>query len=545
MAKQHLNNKLTVVAWGFGASLIAVPAIAFSLQSSMGEAGINAIRLHRAPYNLTGRKIAIGQVEIGRPGQFGLDKAVLRNRVIAPVQVFFRDTLAKNNTHVDAHAQQVAGVMISSDKAFPGVAPGARLYSTAVGNLRRSGQPEECLSAQHIAHQNGGDLRAVNFSFGESLRQDPRPNAVLDGNALLTQCLDWSARVHDVLYVIAGNQGKGGISIPTDSYNGVTVAFTRLEKSKYAKVDFANLGDPEAATPGIIIGLETNINNRRSISLVAPGNKIPLVNLDGTISQASGTSFAAPHVTASVAVLQEYGDAAIKRRLKEKQTLENSQWTLDSRRHEVMKAVLMNSADKIQDAGDNLNLGMDRTLLDQSHRDWLQSEAFRSPKVPLDTQMGAGHLNLYRAYQQFSPGQWNPNQPVPAIAWDYHTVSTQGTPYRDYVIEQPLQGGSYLNATLTWTRHVDLNDTNKNGNYNIGETFTDRGLNNLDLYLMPADENDVSKSVWSSTSDVDNTEHIFHQIPTTGRYKLRVYYRQQVHEATQPYALAWWTRPQP
>jgi len=39
----------------------------------VGEAGIDALRLHDPP-NLLGRKIGIGQVEIGRPGQFGLDK---------------------------------------------------------------------------------------------------------------------------------------------------------------------------------------------------------------------------------------------------------------------------------------------------------------------------------------------------------------------------------------------------------------------------------------------------------------------------------------
>jgi len=59
--------------------------------------------------------------------------------------------------------------MISSDKALRGVAPAARLYSAAVGSLKTGGQPEECLSAQHVALQNGRDVRAINFSFGETL----------------------------------------------------------------------------------------------------------------------------------------------------------------------------------------------------------------------------------------------------------------------------------------------------------------------------------------------------------------------------------------
>ncbi|MCD8486103.1 MAG: S8 family serine peptidase [Desertifilum sp.] len=541
MAQLKTFKKLAGFAFGLGASLVAIPV--FATETSLGENGINALRLHEAPYNLIGRKIAIGQIEIGRPGLFGLDKAVARNPAIAPFKVFFRNTIAKNNANVDLHAQQVAGVMISSDKAYPGVAPGARLHSAAIGTLRRSGQPEECLSAQHLAQQNGGDLRAINFSFGESLRQDPRPNALLDGNALLTQCIDWSARVHNVLYVIAGNQGKGGISIPTDNYNGINVAFTRLENGSFSKTDFANLGDPAAGTPGRIAGYESNVGPRRSIGLVAPGSKISLVNLDGTIGRASGTSFAAPHVTATVALLQEYGDGEIQRSLSSVPNTTLPNWTLDARRHEVMKAVMFNSADKLKDRGNGLNLGMTRDIFDQSHRTWLASEAFYDRKIPLDIQLGAGQLNAYRAYQQFSAGQWQPGSAIPAKGWDYNRVSVGDRPYQDYILERPLQAGSMLSATLVWNRHVELNDANQNDEYDLGETFTDRGLNNLDLYLMPADSNNIQDNIWSSVSEVDSTEHIFQRIPETGRYKIRVYFRQQANEPTQDYAIAWWSVP--
>lgn len=542
MNGQKIWNKLASLIVGL--STMCQPGLALASEDlSVGAAGIDALRLHAPPYDLRGRKIAIGQVEIGRPGKFGIDKAVRQNRAVWPAGVFFQDDEAETNKHVDRHAQNVASIMISSDKAFPGVAPAARLYSAAVGPIRRSGQPQECLSTQHLARQNSGDLRAINFSFGESLRQDPRQNAVLDGNALLTQCIDWSARVHNVLYVIAGNQGNGGISIPTDNYNGINVAFSRRERGMFAKIDFANIGDPEVGIAKRIIGQETNIDNRRSIGLVAPGNQIPLVNLDGSISRASGTSFAAPHATATLALLQEYGDREIAKALPNK--ILSSRWTLDARRHEVMKAVMLNSADKIKDRGDGLNLGMSRTMLDQNHHSWLVSEAFFNQKIPLDIQLGAGHLNAYRAYQQFSPGQWGPEAPVPAIGWDYNRVEAKDNTFKDYVLEQPLASGSIVNITLAWNRWVELEDANNNGEYDIGETFQDKGLNNLELYLMPVGENDIRKSVWSSVSAVDSVEHIFHRIQTPGRYKIRVKYRQQVNEPEQPYALAWWTVPSP
>ena len=58
---------------------------------------------------------------------------------------------------------------------------------------------------------------------------------------------------------------------------------------------------------------------------------------------------------------------------------------------------------------------------------------------------------------------------------------------------------------------------------------------------MRAEDDDIANSVWSSISEVDSLEHIFTQVPTTGRYKLRVVYRQQIEDdLAQDYALAWW-----
>jgi len=506
--------------------------------SSIGATGIDALRLHQSPYNLIGRKIAIGQVEIGRPGQFGIDKVVSRNLVMFPNQVFYRNDRPRINGNLDTHAQNVASIMISTAKRMRGVAPGARLFSSAAATPRRNGQAEECLSAQHVALQNGGDVRAINFSFGESLRYDPRPQALLDGNALLTQCLDWSARVHNVLYTVAGNQGRGGISIPTDNYNGINVAFTNRVQNLFARVDPANLGDPAM---GAIEGFESNVGARRAISLVAPGDEVTTVNPNGTLTLASGTSFAAPHVTAAVALLQEYGDRQLRTRC-QKPSGCALPWTLDARRAEVMKAVLINSADKLRDSGNGLTLRMSRTIVDRRNRNWLQSEAYRDPKIPLDIQMGAGQLNAFRAYEQFSGGQWRSQKPAPAIGWDYRTVKDSAA-YQDYILQQPLKQGSFVSATLAWNRLVDLVDQNGNGLYDVGEEFRDRGLNNLDLYLMRVEDQDTSQSVARSISDVDSVEHIFYQIPAAGRYKIRVYFRDRVNDMNQPYALAWWTVP--
>jgi hypothetical protein len=524
-------KKLWIIC-GLGVSCLTLPGFAsVNLISSLTGNGIDALKLHQPPYNLTGRKIAIGQVEIGRPGMFGLDKGVSKNRAISPVAVFSRTTPAKSNSGIDPHAYNVATVMISKDKAWPGVAPNAKLYSSGVGSIRNMGQVEECLSTQHIALQNGGDVRAINFSFGEPLHRDPRADAVLDGKALLTLCIDWSSRVHDVVYAIAGNQGKGGIPIPTDNFNAINVAFSSPREGIFNKVHVSNLAGNNQGVGDRLAGKEFNIGGRRSIGLVAPGTNISVINPDGQLNKATGSSFAAPHLTGTIALLQEFADRQLR--------IKQPNWTINARNHQVMKAILLNSADKIQDNGDGLRLGMKRTLVDKQNRDWLISDAYKNPKIPLDDQMGAGHLNAFRAYQQFMFGQWQPMKPVPPIGWDYNTIHAHTT--KEYILENPLKQNSFVAVTLTWDRLVELNDKNQNQLYDVDENFIDKGINNLDLFLVSADGIQPEIATCTSVSEIDNVEHIFCPVPANGKYKMRVQFQQQINEPTQTYSLAWWT----
>ena len=517
------------------AAMAAIPVL--RLPSSTGPGGIDADRLHQAPYNLTGRKVAIGQVEIGRPGRFGFDKAVGNADDFKPAGVFLLESRLGPDEQIDGHAHSVAGVMIGrSGKVARGVAPGAMLFAAATGPSAGNGQIEECLASQHVALQNHGHVRAINYSFGEPLSQDDRLNAILNGNSLLTLCVDWSAQTHDVLYLIAGNQGDGGISIPTDTFNGINVAFTRRFKGAFSKLDFANLGNVVDGVGRHLVGVESNAGQRRSIGLAAPGSDVALYELGGQISYASGTSFAAPHVTATVALLQEWAD----RQLAAKQP----HWSLDARRHQVMKAVLLNSADKVRDAGDGLRLGMTRDVWREDEKNWLDSDAYRDPTIPLDEQIGAGQLNAYRAYQQFSPGEWKPGEAAPLVGWNFDrlTLTADRPAFHDYPIAQPLQGGSFAAVTLAWSRHVELLDRNDNGRFDRGEGFANKGLSDFDLYLIPEGEDVASTtSACRSISSVDSVEHIFCQVPRTGRYRLRVALKEAAVGAEDAYGLAWWT----
>ncbi len=520
-----MNRTFVAMLSAIGGCFVITPLIA--LEHSVGKNGINARRLQQAPYHLLGRKIAIGQVEIGRVAKFGWDKAASENYPLDVAEVFKRDRAANPNEAIDPHAIMVATVMVSQQKGLKGVAPEAQLYSTAVGSLRQAGQPKQCLALQHTAFQNGGDIRAINLSYGDSLEGDSRDNPKLDGQALLTKCVDWSARVHNVLYVVAGNQGQGGIPLPTDQYNGITVAYSFRDHDTYNKVGFSNLSGEPRGIGRRLIEQEINTEGRSGVSLVAPGSVISVHHPEQDTVEVTGTSFAAPHVTGVVALLQEYSDRVLQN-FPDKAL----SWSLAARRQEVMKAVLLNSADKI-------STDQKRTLRGKQNQTWLESNAYNNPDKPLDLQLGAGHLNAYRAYQQFSAGQWQPETVVPSMGWDYNQVIANS--HQDYRLESPLKAGSYATVTLTWNRFVELEDDNQNGRFDQGEKLRDRGLNNLDLFLIPEGETFSQAHHCASTSKVDSVEHIFCEVPETGKYKIRVQFSDQAHQPIQRYGLAWWT----
>jgi hypothetical protein len=60
---------------------------------------------------------------------------------------------------------------------------------------------------------------------------------------------------------------------------------------------------------------------------------------------------------------------------------------------------------------------------------------------------------------------------------------------------------------------------------------------------MRSPDTNISQSIWSSVSQVDNLQHIFIKIPTTDKYKLRVVFKSpQKNSPSQRYGLAWWAK---
>jgi subtilisin family serine protease len=555
-----MEIKMRRSGWFVGGILLSLstsPAT-WALDKSVDRQGIDARILQKTPYNLTGKDVFIGQVELSRPSRFAVDKVSnkllqLDRIIVQPYEVFFRDGKAIPNRNVDDHSAQVAAVIISQHKIRRGVAPEAKLLSSAYSQRRQDGQPEACIAAQHVARQYNGTVRAINFSFGELLSEDPRPNAKLDGDALLTLCVDWIAATYNTIPIVAGNQGKGGIPIPTDLYNGFTVGFTREVDGIYRQLDRGNLIDEPYLDrnsngkydQGEVFsdlnkdgkwtsGVESPIDGRRSMAILAPGNNLKLPTLQGKFKNANGSSFATPHVVGTIALLHEYANRQIT----------SGYWSLDARRHELIKAVLINSADKLKDLGDGKILGMSKTILDAFGKTWIDTEAYSSRETPLSRSLGSGQLNANRALQQYQAGQQSPNNGsanISATGWDTNIVEVDK--YQEYVFSDSLVADSFISATLTWDRQVKLNDKNGNGLFDIGEGFSNEGFNKVELYLMRSQDTDISQNIWSSVSQIDNLQHIFIKIPVTGKYKLRVVFKSpQANIVSQRYGLAWWAK---
>jgi hypothetical protein len=428
--------------------------------------------------------VAIRQVELSRAGDAvangGPDDAMHSSPFVDPAGVFRRTTTgaAIADMYTSEHAEGVASIMIGTDMADPdgggprvapvGVSLGAALYSSATDPIGPNFDQEAAVTTNHLATLAGVDVRAINMSFG-----NPLDGAhIVDGNQHFTQFVDWSAAAHDVLYVIAGNEGTMD-PIPTDLFNGITVSASSMEGGVYRRVAALNTFDEDAE------------GDRTSVGLLAPGVDIDMTGLNAGFVD-SGTSYAAPHVTATVALLQQYANERISSGA--------LGWdAVRSRRHETMKAVLLNSADKFIDNGTVIPpgqvdpvpvgrlLGMTRTVLKQPQGGnpdptWFDSEAWDDSnegvgsRVPLDIEMGAGHLNASRARTQFAAGEFDADgADIPTVGWDYGTT-TGAADINRYRFAGELEGGSFISITLAWDRVVEFQvDTAPMGQYNAGD----------------------------------------------------------------------------
>lgn len=344
-----------------------------------------------------------------------------------------------------------------------------------------------------------------------------------------------------LLVYSAGNSGGGNtsnsVSGPSAGYNVLTVGALDdnggfVNPSSFSSFGPSDYEDPtqfvaaatakrttvDIAAPGEHIGVayyggQTGGNNVASLGGSANGPAGGSDFYDGFVA---GTSYSAPVVAGGAALLYDVSYDVFA----------TNDFARDAR---VMKAILMNSADKTngwdngQVAHANGNGGVET---DQS----------------LDYRTGAGRMNLETAYTNYTQGTSDVAGTttgdlglVETTGWDYGLV-TQGTDNR-YNIQERLAGGTTMTATLTWFRDRSITILN---------TTSDNSFDNLDLEIWMSDAlgGSLTELISVSFSTYNETEHLSFTLPETGYYAIVVEWDSEIFDVgndvnAENYALAW------
>jgi hypothetical protein len=495
------------VALSACAGILAGPARA--LEESTGPLGINVYDAEGDPFEVdgfpyTGFGIKVGQVENFRPGDPtpgpfspSPDSPAFTQTNVDPFTVFETalggtSLSVKPDRAIDSHPERVAGVMISTHSLFKGAAPDALLHAFAFTNSDGANR-----SAGEIANGSGGvngpsdpQVHIYAARSTQSIVQGNSPgNRTIPVNLSFglqassgfsfTHFLDWSASTHNALYVTtAGNVGQAGLTVPANQYNGLTVAAT-CNGAVVAGSCISTPGTPYNRISPLSLA-PVDATGRRLVDLVAPGESITTPTIDEGFATSSGTSFAAPHATGTVALLQQFAQNSIG--------LGPPGFAAGAYQHEVTKAVLMNSADKRQDTGNGLLLGMEKTVQRSNGQDWIEQRGSEPGRdaIPLDSELGTGALNARRAFQRFILGEHDPGT-VPNIGWDHQNTLAPGNTLV-YSFEQPLVGGSFVALTLAWDRIVANTGTWGEPDMFDAEIFHDVGVVDVSGATIGADD---------------------------------------------------------
>jgi hypothetical protein len=449
-----------------------------------------------------GSGINIGQLESGVPDS---------NHVFLSGQIAFTTNLVSGTTGtITAHATQVAGVMVSTDTTFIGVAPGSHVYSVAQGT---SGS-DLALVSNAFYLVNVQSVRVINQSFGGSSITNVVQGGTNFGarvsNDLGTSTwergIDALVNTKKVVFVqAAGNDGEAGdntgagapnsIGSPGAAYNVITVG----------AVNNAGTAVASYSSRGYLA------DGRSKPDIVAPGDNITMptspigVNKDNTTAN-SGTSFATPQVSAVVSRLLEAADTNITFSV-------YHDYATDSR---TVKAVLLNSATKLAgwtQTGTTTNAG----VINVVH--------------PLDANQGAGLVNAGKAYDQFLGGTYEvaslvggrfgdmttTNVPVngklDALGWDFRGIGIGLT--NSY--QMANQAAGEIRLTLAWNRDV-ANDSDTN--------YPVLRLADLNLLLWRSTDDAYTNLtlVAQSVSGVDNVQQLYFTDAAAGYYEFGVNY---------------------
>jgi hypothetical protein len=330
-----------------------------------------------------------------------------------------------------------------------------------------------------------------------------------------------NANPRTLFVTTAGNDGVGPdkVTSPGSGYNDLTVAALRSDPAFNLPATFSSGGPNDYADP--VNGQFNNL--RQPVDIAAPGQQLSTAYYGGTTGGngatdnpaiagtgptgaangpagganfytrgIAGTSFAAPTVAGGAALLYDAAYAEFP-------------GNADARDARVVKAVLMNSAEK--------TIGWNNGQIPHPN-----GQGGVQTGQGLDNRVGTGRLDLDSAYNQylegttdlagFSTGNLGL---VDAVGWDFGRVTSGLT--NDYFFKDALVGGSTLTATLSWFRDRRLD---------VGNNAFDESYDDLDLELWRVVSGVPTTLISESFSAFNNSEHFSFPLPSGGEYALRV-----------------------
>ena len=450
------------------------------------------------------------------------------------------------------HGTFVAGIMANdasitisgTSYPFSGVAPGAAYYGAIFsGTGTKAGFLTLNQSLNYLAITSGAQV--INNSWGGSVTDASQLDGNLPESLLMDEYIGYrgktggtTGRYLDKLMVIsAGNSGEetGLLGSPADCFNGLSVG--ALDVSNTAATGLLDPGRMPVARIASYSSYKPLANGRNGVDVVAPGTNIwsdLAINLtpdgnNGTIAGvASGTSFAAPHVTGVAALL--YGASTLP--LTSGLTFKGTPLSTD---HKLIKAVLINSADKIPglDAAGNPQATWQPGLVVTG------SDGTPTALAPLNYAVGSGAVNANRAFQEYSE--------YGNTFWDLNTLPETGSAFfytfgagKFAGMAPGVMSLTGLTATLVWDRHVDLTVSTDPNNSDIGSV--DKALlSDLDLILQEETSPGVWTNVFISAGVLGNIDQIYMpELSGSDNYRLEVLAANLADAATdgEEYALA-------
>jgi hypothetical protein len=441
--------------------------------------------------------------------------------------------------HTLQNPNAAAGALNEADRhaTWVGAAMGGRLGGSLPGGYQQGIAHGATLRSSALATSWSGSAYALNFGFSAASSLNHAASVLGQANVANSSFgfIDASsssgfgvafdgvtrANPRTTWVFSAGNSGPGGntVGAPASGYNGISVGATGPGNGYTTVASFSSRGPQDYADPenGTISGV------RAPVDILAPGQSLTLAfyggqtggngtSLSGSTLTAgtdlysdnvAGTSFAAPIVAGGATLLN---DASISLGMGQ-----------NSRESRVIKAVLMNSADKLAGWTNNPTVISGASVTTQG----------------VDFAQGAGQMNLTKAYAQYTGGvqdvAGSGGGAIATVGWDYGGFGNELAD-NDYAFTTVLLGGTDFTATLAWFRDRTYNP----------DTFivADVSFANLDLQLW---DSTFTTLFASSEGLYDSNEHLSLTIPATGSYGIRVSRKDNMFGALAgvEYGLAW------